>query len=155
MARILLRRRYLVSATAGPVVIPATSLVSVSAQALQAVQGLPDNSQVRIKLISAVAATDVAGAEHITIQSANLQAYSPSIVQPAFSGAPLGLLNGASFQSELEFWSDEIPLSTFPCALAVLCYNGDSVSHDVDSLTFIARVTIAVYDEPVYEQSNA
>ena len=155
MAKILLRRRYLVSASAGPIAVPATTLTSIFAQALSAVQNLPDNTQVRIKLISATAATDVAGAEHLTIQSANFQAYSPSIVQPAFSGAPLGLLNGAAFESELEFWSDEVPLPTFPCALAVLVYNGDSVAHNVDSLTFTARVTLSVYDEPVYEQSNA
>lgn len=149
--------------------VPATSLAYVVAEIAKPYTNLPNNSLIDMEIVSAIALTDTAGAEHLTIQSAafGLLAsgnYPPSagvsgtaITLPAFSGAPLGLVNYASFQGRFAAWSDELLLvdadylSPKAAILVLSVYNGDSSAHDVNSLSLSARIRIKTFDEPNYE----
>lgn len=150
--KLLSQTRYVASgALAAAVVIPLTGSALVTTDLGNIINQLPNNSMVRISVLSAYVVTDAGGASKLTIQSAAIVTTNEGVSAPLFSGQPLGLANRAAFQGELRFRDTDL---TNPAAvdvqLQLTVANPDSSAHDVNSFNVNLAVEIATFDAPVY-----
>ena len=147
-------RRTAVGTAAGlPITVNASSQATVTIPLASCLEDLSSlsHTRVRARVYSTTLSTDAGGAVFIGIESANLQTGSQQVVQPCTTGSALGAYNAAALQGELEFDTDDSPISSNPPSalqLVIVVNNTDSgAGHQVTGATATVIIEATQYQD--------
>jgi hypothetical protein len=149
--KVLLQTRTVASGSAAnlPVTINASSYATIQAIVSNLITNLQQNEVVRIRILHVL--LTCSDNSSIVIQNANLQCDSAKLIQPAFSGSPLGRASNASFSGELNFQTRDVdPDTSFGANVTLLLQNTDSSNHTVTAFTVTLEVVRTQWDAPSY-----
>ncbi len=157
MARtVLLQSRHVASATASglPITISAGTQQTVQVGVSELLTNVQQNEVIKVKILDSVIA---ANSNLIVILQANIVSLADTTPQtvglhtPAFAGTYNGALNGAAFESEVTFHSEDFgQFQNQSFYLYVLASNTDSASHNVTSFGVTFELTRTQWSEPSY-----
>lgn len=149
--RVLLQTRIVASGTATglPKTVTASSFATIQAIVANLVTNLQQNEVVRIRILHVL--LTCSDNSSIVVQNANIQTDSAKLIQPAFSGSPLGRASNAAFQGELNFQTRDVdPDVNFGANVTLLLQNTDSADHTVTAFTVTLEVVRTQWDRPSY-----
>lgn len=160
MAKIIQQSRILwVGTLASSVAITTLTSGTVITKNDNLIQNPLANEVYAFRIVSSQA-TESAGVGTIQSAAASLYTASIGLVQPAFSGNPLGLANLASFEAEIRAHSEDFQTANPPPYgnanniggnLGIVVYNPSASTIHVSALNVVFEVIRVQYDEPVYE----
>ena len=153
---VLLQQRLVASGTASglPITITAATQRNVEADVPGLLANIKSNEVIRVRIQDV---TVVVNSPLVVILQAAMYLVGNgiSIGAPAFAGTYNGTLDGAKFQGEVEFQSNDYPGLLAAGALAegkfiVNASNPDSADHEVTSFSVTFEVKRTQWSEPSY-----